>query len=543
MRETIAFVATALCACAPHRVTDGAAESKVAVVTPVPGSATGEPDPDGLEALRARAVAQIALRRWDDATAAIAAGLRLAPDDLGFVRMRGFVAYHTGRFTDSIADYERVAQADPTNPDVHHDLGHAYHGAGRSQDAFLAESRCLAIDPSHAGAHLAIGNFKHVAGDLEGAIDAYRRAVELAPADGLHVGYLGWALADRSLAARTPEVWIPDMTMAKEGIELMERAVALGHESARLLSRRAHARFDTGDTPGAVVDSSRAVELEPGEPRWRMERAYFKRSDGDVAGGVADYSLLIERDPGDRTALLQRAACLDSLGESTRAVADFERALAIEGAALDAMALGQLGRSRHRTGDLDGAERDLRAAIALDPGYHWPHTLLGETLLARSDFDGAERSFRAALAADGRLRQPRDGVAKAMVGQREYRAAMEAFDFAARSSFHGDEAPGLASLHAAFDHAREERHEAAIQAMDEVIARDAGSSFAYFMRAVLKAEHGDPAGAESDVSLAIALDEQVPDAWQLRADLRSASGRREAADSDAARADALRARR
>ncbi|MBI5852224.1 MAG: tetratricopeptide repeat protein [Planctomycetes bacterium] len=530
MRDVLACVAVALCACRAPEPIASPAQQDLAVATP-------------LETLRESAVASVGRKDWERARADVTAALRIAPDDLGFVQLRAFVAYHTGDFATSIADYERVAQADPTNPDVHHDLGHAYHGAGRLQDALLAQSRCLALDPSHAGAHHAIGNFKHLAGDLIGAIDAYRRAVELAPTDGLHVGYLGWALADRSLLARTPEIWIPDMAMAKEGIELMERAVALGHESARLFSRRAHARFDTGDTQGAVVDSSRAVELEPEELRWRVERAEFRRSDGDVVGAVEDYSVLLERDPGDRTALLRRAACLDSLGEAPRAIADFERALAIEGEPLDARSLGQLGRSRHRTGDLDGAERDLRAAIALDPEYHWPHTLLGETLLARTDFDGAERSFRAALAADGRLRQPRDGIARAMVGRREYREAMKAFDFAARSRLHGDEAPGLASLHAAFEHAREARHEAAIQAMDEVITRDAANSFAYFVRAVLKSEHGDPAGAESDVSLAIALDETVPDAWQLRADLRSAAGRREAADSDTERADALRARR
>lgn len=99
----------------------------------------------------------------------------------------------------------------------------------------------------------------------------------------------------------------------------------------------------------------------------------------------SDEALRLARVLGDpgilRTTLSQRGVVLVDLGENTAAVATLEEVLALTrerfGARHEqvALALAALSRARRRGGDLEGAERDARAAVAMDreiyAGDHW----------------------------------------------------------------------------------------------------------------------------------------------------------------------------
>jgi Flp pilus assembly protein TadD len=57
-----------------------------------------------------------------------------------------------------------------------------------------------------------------------------------------------------------------------------------------------------------------------------------------------------------------------------------------------------LGIARHRAGDLEAAERNLKRALALDPGHPIAHNELGIIYRRTGRFDAARTSYEAALA-------------------------------------------------------------------------------------------------------------------------------------------------
>jgi Flp pilus assembly protein TadD len=59
-----------------------------------------------------------------------------------------------------------------------------------------------------------------------------------------------------------------------------------------------------------------------------------------------------------------------------------------------------LGNSRRDAGDLDGAEREWRETLRLDPAHSGAMTQLGSIAAVKGDFGKAEQWFRAALDAD-----------------------------------------------------------------------------------------------------------------------------------------------
>ena len=56
-----------------------------------------------------------------------------------------------------------------------------------------------------------------------------------------------------------------------------------------------------------------------------------------------------------------------------------------------------LGIARHRAGDLEEAERNLKKALALDPGHPIAHNELGIIYRRTGRFDAARKSYEAAL--------------------------------------------------------------------------------------------------------------------------------------------------
>lgn len=87
------------------------------------------------------------------------------------------------------------------------------------------------------------------------------------------------------------------------------------------------------------------------------------------------------------------------------------------------------GNVMFHAGDVAGAAREYRAAVAADPKDPNAHTLLGNALFEQGDTAGAEASFRAALGLDAGARDARRGLATVLLrGGRmaEARAELEA---------------------------------------------------------------------------------------------------------------------
>ncbi len=180
-------------------------------------------------------------------------------------------------------------------------------------------------------------------------------------------------------------------------------------------------------------------------------------------------------------------------------------------------ALAWLGRStfRYETGDLPGAEADLRRSLVLDAENHDAWTNLGVVLAAQGKTAEGIVAWRRALSL-----KPEAAMPRLLIGR---------------------------------EHARRGEHAAARALLDAVVREQPRLAMAYWIRATARKLAGDPAGAEADLVRAVAEDPFMAEAHEALGMLREARGDRAGAREayrdflegwagDPARADAVRRR-
>jgi tetratricopeptide (TPR) repeat protein len=91
-----------------------------------------------------------------------------------------------------------------------------------------------------------------------------------------------------------------------------------------------------------------------------------------------------------------------------------------------------LGRALQAKKDLEGAAREYRAALAIDPNYASAHNNLGNVLYAKKDLEGAIREYRAAIKIDPNVALAHNNLGSVLYDQkdlegaiREYRAELK----------------------------------------------------------------------------------------------------------------------
>lgn len=125
-------------------------------------------------------------------------------------------------------------------------------------------------------------------------------------------------------------------------------------------------KLRNGDSHGAMVDFTRAIELEPGNSRHYLMRGNAKRMKRDYRGAIADHTLAIELEHQHPDVMYAaRAGVKELSGDLDGAIADFTRAIEID------PRFDGTWRSRaavkQKAGDAIGAAGDLARAEALAP--------------------------------------------------------------------------------------------------------------------------------------------------------------------------------
>ncbi|MDD0841656.1 tetratricopeptide repeat protein [Pseudomonas sp. Gutcm_11s] len=161
-------------------------------------------------------------------------------------------------------------------------------------------------------------------------------------------------------------------------------------ESEALANRQRH------DEAWQVI--SQALEQFPGDTNLLYTRAMLAEKRGDLAGLERDLRGIIEREPDNATALNALGYTLaDRTTRYEEARALIERAYQLNPD--DAATLDSLGWINYRLGNLDEAERYLRAALAKYPD-HEVAAHLGEVLWAQGKQREARKVWSAALEAE-----------------------------------------------------------------------------------------------------------------------------------------------
>ncbi|MBI3726193.1 tetratricopeptide repeat protein [bacterium] len=295
---------------------------------------------------------------------------------------------------------------------------------------------------------------------------------------------------------------------------------------ARDLVASARAKNDKKDWDGAIADSSKAIELDPGSSSAWAARAYARLGKGDQHAAVGDTDKALELDPGNADAWATRGACRQKLGDLERAIASFSKAIELDPELVRAWS-GR-GEARRNRGDNVGAIQDATRAIALDPLALLPWTIRANARAGKGDMDGATADWTRAI-------ELRPNYAVAWASRGDARRMKGDQDGAIRDSTRAIELdPGNANAWTVRGDAHRQKGDldGAIQDETRAIALDPKQSFAWVVRGEARRKKGDLDGAIDDSTRALALDPKNNFARYCRGLARSMKGDQEGAVAD-----------
>ena len=137
--------------------------------------------PELFEAQAALGIVATELQRWDVATSALKAALRLDETGARIHDALGVLAARQHRWAEAARHHANAIQRDPQDAEIWNNLGHALLQTGSSDKALVALEQALAIKSDFAEAHNNLGNAKRDCGQFSEAKRHYLKALELKP--------------------------------------------------------------------------------------------------------------------------------------------------------------------------------------------------------------------------------------------------------------------------------------------------------------------------------------------------------------------------
>ncbi|MBI5210518.1 MAG: tetratricopeptide repeat protein [Elusimicrobia bacterium] len=374
---------------------------------------------------------------------------------------------------------------DPRRVQARLSLGRTLDGRGDAAGARREFEAALELDASAPQTRLCLGEFLLGRGEHEGAREQLEKAAEGSREPGaFHL--LGQAMAATGRPAEARRAY--------------EEALRLDGRHVKALLSLGESLSAEGDFEGAEARLRQALDVEPGSLLAHLVLGRVLDARADIDGAGREYEEALRLDDQHPEAHLRLGELLLRGGRFDEAAAHLTRATqgpraadaffllgkAREGAnrlaearrayeealRLDAghgKARVGLGEVLSAEGDHEGAEAQLRRALAGDPGDIRAHLVLGRVLAARSDTEGAGREYGEALRLD-----PSSQEARLRLGELRLRA--KRFDEAAEHLSLATRGPRAADAVFLLGKAREGagRLVEARQAYEEALRLDAG---------------------------------------------------------------------
>jgi len=130
------------------------------------------------------------LGRIEQATAAFARAVALAPNDGALVYNHAIGLHQLGRLPDAIAGYRRAAVLDPRHAGIRHGLALALASLGDGEGAIVGYCEAIRLDPTDVPSYVGLGVALQKAKRFVEAGEAFERALAVAPDDPLALSNL-----------------------------------------------------------------------------------------------------------------------------------------------------------------------------------------------------------------------------------------------------------------------------------------------------------------------------------------------------------------
>ncbi len=288
-----------------------------------------------------------------------------APGDL---LEAGAAALAAGNAASAIPLFERAVALEPAQPDAWNELGLAHLRLAQLDQAAAAFEKQLQMNPGDPHANNYLGITFEKQGKYDEAAAAFRKQIAIDPLDTIAHGALGTILlAQRQYLEAAPE---------------LDKATVLSPRKAELQVSLGQAYLNLGQNEKAIEAFDRAVRLSPTPAIWN-----------NAAFNLADHKVeLAKAQKYAESAVSAAAADLAKI--------DLPRLTAEQLAQVSSMGnyWDTLGWIYYQKGDLDFAERYIRAAWLLDQrGEIADH--LARISEKRGKKEDASRIYALALAA------------------------------------------------------------------------------------------------------------------------------------------------
>jgi Fe-S cluster biosynthesis and repair protein YggX len=116
--------------------------------------------------------------------------------------------------SDRIAQFEKMASADPSNEMAHFSLGNAYLQAGRHAEAAQSLSQCIELSPEMSKAYQLCAQAMIGAGWVDRAVDVLTRGIMLAASKGDRMPEQAMVQLMKSIGREPPKVERPAVEKA-----------------------------------------------------------------------------------------------------------------------------------------------------------------------------------------------------------------------------------------------------------------------------------------------------------------------------------------
>ena len=182
---------------------------------------------------------------------------------------------------------------------------------------------------------------------------------------------------------------------------------------------KAYEKFNNGNDQGAIVDFSKAIEINPNYSQAYNNRGTSKANLEDYQGAIVDYSKAIELKSNYVLAYYNRGSSKANLKDYRGAIADFT--IAIEINPNFSEAYFNRGSSKANLKDYRGAIADYSKAIQLNPNDSQPYNNRATSKANLKDFQGAIDDCSKSIELNPNVSQPYNNRAifKMILNQKE----------------------------------------------------------------------------------------------------------------------------
>ncbi len=214
-------------------------------------------------------------------------------------------------------------------------------------------------------------------------------------------------------------------------VDLLGQALEKTPDDADLLWARARYLAKSGDTPGAIREGSRVVQIAPERKGVRLEMAAWMSDRGQIVAAIPLLEKERELDPQNPTVAKALVGAYGEAGQSDKLEAELERWLTI--APDDPEALLAQADFLARKGDYAAAEQIFQKLAAADPAnadrmyYNAGVSIMNKSGVTNDDRKRAITAFEKSVEVNPKYAKAYNQLGLAYLGLGDYAKAREAF--------------------------------------------------------------------------------------------------------------------